>query len=882
MLHGVLKLFTHSKSTLAASCMLLASAALQAAENIDTANYNDTEIVDQLWQNSAFPFTWFMNENGVVNNDALGLGTPAVSDSDAETELAAAFQIWQNVPTASISANYGGLTATADIACDLENIVSWDDSLLEFPSTAIAIGYAFSYIGPDVVLNSANRDLGCGPLDSTIYPNGSTLTTGTIIDADMIWNDTNFDYTIVPNTTAGVVDIRAVAAHEFGHLFGISHTSLAFTSVNPATMFPAVSTTNTTWQNNVRTLAADDEMAAGRSYPGNGFYPTGTAPWTTGSITGRIRQVDGTAASGVRIWAYDASSPFNSSAPPVYEAFSATALDAETGVSAGDYSFRGIPAGEYYVCIVPWDTNVPDAQADNTEAYNDTVLNGSGNTGFPTECYDDAPSGSASPDFSEIDRLRKVPVTVGENTPNINFVTQSQASDIMMVMDVSGSMSLVSEGITKIQALKNAANVFLSFLELDAGHQVGLVQFRHIVDPFAPPFDLQPLGAANVAAATTAINSMYANQMTNLVAGVNEGVNQLAAAAAPTHRQLMLLLTDGKHNTGGSSIYDIVTPLQDNEVTLYSVGFGDDVNDVELTPIALNSGGLHVNNVDTSPMQLNKHFLSVAASAADSTTLIDPHYDLAVGETATLEVPVLASERNVTFAVLWNEPDPDRFTISLKSPGGCTIQTKLNKKGIQVRKGDTYRLVEVDLPYFCRFRQDHAGTWLIHVTNDKDSDHQKHTAGVDIAVYGDSRTHIFAAASMLDDYPALTAKIVAEGEVIAKAKMHAEIILASESVNDSEKLDYMCSQQEKSQRECKLRPVEPQLEERTKFIRLYDDGSAADQRKGDGNFTGLLPLELPGVYHVRVIAEFDDGTGPGKREIITSYLFDGKRIYTKK
>ncbi|WP_339074763.1 VWA domain-containing protein [Teredinibacter turnerae] len=846
-----------------------------AADNIEIPNLAETAIHERRWVPAAYPMEWVLNENGVTNN-----ATP-ISIADAEAELTAAFQAWENVPEAVISASYGGTTSTSDLGCDLENIVTWDDSAFGFSATTIAVGWTFVYQGPPLIISDVNRDIGCGDLDPGIYPNGSQLPTGAIFDADMIWNDTNFNYSTTPNSTPNVHDIRAVATHEFGHLFGVSHTSMVFSGNSPATMYPAVSSTSVTWQNNVRSLEADDEMAAARSNPGMGFYPTGTAPWTTGSISGRVRQINGTAAQGVRVWAYNTADL----SAPVYEAFTATQFDAEAGVSSGEYEFRGVPAGSYYVCIVPWGVNVPNADLDNTGRYNLSTLNGSGNTGFATECYDDAPAGMASPDFSEIDRLREVDVATGETTPNINFVTGAQNTDVVLVMDRSGSMNLSSApdpSVSKMDALKYAANVFMDFLDLDAGHRAGLVQFHEVVVPFSPAFNLQPVNAASLSAAHTAINSMTAGGMTNIIDGVNEGIAQLTTAVDPSDRQIMLLLTDGLHNRPvGTSVTDITAPLLASEVTLYSVGFGTSTNEAELTPLALSTGGVHLENKDVSDLQLRKHFLSIAASAADSTTLIDPHYDLAPGESAVLDVPVLKSERDLTFAVMWSEPDPDRFDISLRSPRGCTIATRLNKPGVQIRKGDTHRLVNVKLPYKCMFRDDHAGEWKVIVSSPKESNH-KETSGVDIAVYGDSTTHIFAQARMTEDYPVVEAKIVANGEIVKEARMTAEIILAAWPTGDSEAEDYYCSEGKQGNKRCRNKPVEPPLEERIKTIELNDYGSDVDRKKGDGIYSAILPTELPGSYQVRVIADYSDDSGKGKREVLTSYYFDGKQIVVAK
>src|SRR5262249_18663588 len=153
----------------------------------------------------------------------------------------------------------------------------------------------------------------------------------------------------------------------------------------------------------------------------------------------------------------------------------------------------------------------------------------------PTECFDDAPSATAAPDFTNRDLIRTVTVTAGHTTPHIDFVTGGQTSDFVLVMDRSGSMSLPSghPGTSKLEALQDAANMFIDFLDVTGGHRLGLVQFEETLVPLSPVVDLQPLTAAAVTDAHNAINGMTAGGWTNIIAGVQEGVDQLTGIASP-------------------------------------------------------------------------------------------------------------------------------------------------------------------------------------------------------------------------------------------------------------------------------------------------------------------------------------------------------------
>ena len=508
-------------------------------DNIEVVTGGATVISHKLWHVNAFPLAWKLHEDGVVNNDAVGAGTPALTNADVGNAISAAFQEWQDVAISTITVTFAGETPTGDSGCDLENIITWSDTVETFASTVIAKGLTTSYVGPPFVLNDTNRTLPCGAVNVTLpasgYPNGTSLAAGTILDMDMTWNAADFDYVTTPNATSSVLDIRAVASHEFGHMFGFSHSSLAFAGSDPVTMFPIVSSTDVTLQTNMRSLELDDQASSGRGYPGPGFFPGGGLPATTGVISGRVSQPDGTGAQGVRVWAYDTSD----TSQPIYETFTATSFDWDTSLQPGDYVLDGLQSGKYFVCIVAWQNGVPTAQAANELRYNLTTGNASGHTGFGTECYDDAQSATSTPDFATTDLIRPVSVTAGLTMPGIDFVTGAGTTDFVLVMDRSGSMTLPSgtPGKTKLEALQDAAKLFVDFLDLAGNHKLGLVQFEESLVPLTPVIALQPLDAAAAQDAHSAIDTMSAGGWTNIIAGANEANDQLTSIGSPSPRQ---------------------------------------------------------------------------------------------------------------------------------------------------------------------------------------------------------------------------------------------------------------------------------------------------------------------------------------------------------
>ena len=448
-----------------------------------------------------------------------------------------------------------------------------------------------------------------------------------------------------------------------------------------------------------------------------------------------------------------------------------------------------------------------------------------------------------------------------------------QRSDVMLVMDRSGSMSLASgtPSVTKLEALQNAANEFVDLLDIGGGHRLGLVQFEENLVPFVPLFHLQPLAVGNVGNAHTAINSMVSGGWTNIIAGVNEAANQLGTIASPLPRQKIVVFSDGKHNRPiGSDLNDINATVQAGNYSFYSIGFGTDVDDAILTSVAEASGGIHVNEQDLSPLQLTKYFLTVGALVHDMTVLADPTYELGADESASLSVNLSKLAHSVTFAVNWTGQQAKDVDVALLAPDKrCEIPLK-NHSGVQIRKGDYYRLIRVELPYACKGVSLHEGQWTIHAKPAEISGDAKET--VDIMILGDSRLKLATKFGFGKDERQLllVAGFLQDGgslRKIGEASVQAHILFPLPDTGDSEKQDAF----KKGDRHEKQQPS--RKERRLKTLRLYDHGKNGDRKAGDGIFTAALDVSdlKPGLLQARLVATLQNGKLGLTREATASF-----------
>ena len=151
----------------------------------------------------------------------------------------------------------------------------------------------------------------------------SFFTTGQIIDADVLFNGKNFDFTT--SGTFGDFDIQNVATHELGHLMGLDHSGWA-----SATMYPYVDAA-TRLQ---RSLSLDDLRGLRHAYPNATFS----------RITGTVKRLsDSSVVSGAHVVARDVNG---------------RTAGARLSTASGSFSIEALPAGDYTVYATPLDQPV--------------------------------------------------------------------------------------------------------------------------------------------------------------------------------------------------------------------------------------------------------------------------------------------------------------------------------------------------------------------------------------------------------------------------------------------------------------------------------------------------------------------------------------------
>jgi hypothetical protein len=294
---------------------------------------------------------------------------------------------------------------------------------------------------------------------------------------------------------------------------------------------------------------------------------------------------------------------------------------------------------------------------------------------------------------------------------NANTIARPRAA-VALVMDRSGSMADdAGDATTKVQKLREAANVFVSIMQPDDG--IGLVRFDDTVQRL---MDVTDGGGA---AALTHIMSSELDPAgaTSIGGGVVEGRDTLndavAAATVPYDVTALVVLTDGLWNTP-PSLASVTGSITANT---YAVGIGlpSGISVPALTTLCQGHDGylLITGAISTDQsMRMAKYMLQILAGVTNAEVAADPRGALDVG--AEHRIPFWITEADYGMDLIVLSPGPQFIDFQLEAPDGTRITPAsgpggANAQYVLSRYAAYYRCALPVLP--ADARGSHAGLW---------------------------------------------------------------------------------------------------------------------------------------------------------------------------
>ncbi len=194
---------------------------------------------------------------------------------------------------------------------------------------------------------------------------------------------------------------------------------------------------------------------------------------------------------------------------------------------------------------------------------------------------------------------------VGFANPHIKLKQTKEGVNVVLVMDISGSMQATDYQPTRLEASKKSAEILLKSLK-DKDH-VGVVTFESgaTTAAYLSPYKdkvIEKLRSISPKEGKTAIGD-----------GLSLGIDM--ATSIPNKKKVVILLSDGVSNAGIISPEEAIAFAKTNNIQVYTIGMGSDekvvlgydwfgnpqyaeLDEETLKSIAQNTGGKYFKSVN--------------------------------------------------------------------------------------------------------------------------------------------------------------------------------------------------------------------------------------------------------------------------------------------
>ena len=203
---------------------------------------------------------------------------------------------------------------------------------------------------------------------------------------------------------------------------------------------------------------------------------------------------------------------------------------------------------------------------------------------------------------------------VSDFRPNQVATASSSVRDIAIVLDRSGSMNSLENGITRIDALKEAVRVFLAEIQSSSPNStVSLTTYStDSTRDFALTNDFEDIQRE--------VNDLNAQGWTNIFMGLRQGSDSLSEddLSRPHADKTIILMTDGNFNVGGTPIPSANVAVERGH-QIHTITFSSGANQEIMRQCAEIGGGRHLHADDAG--DLSDAFREIARSL--SVTLVE-------------------------------------------------------------------------------------------------------------------------------------------------------------------------------------------------------------------------------------------------------------------
>lgn len=201
-------------------------------------------------------------------------------------------------------------------------------------------------------------------------------------------------------------------------------------------------------------------------------------------------------------------------------------------------------------------------------------------------------------------------IIIGLANPHIPLKQSKEGVNVVLVLDVSGSMQATDYKPNRLEAAKESAEILIKSLK-EKDH-IGIITFE--------------TGATTAAYLTpykeTAIQKLQSIKVKNGKTAIGDGLSLGIdmATSIPNKKKVVILLSDGVNNAGVISPAEAILFAKNNKIQVYSVGLGSDkpvvlgydwfgnpqysqLDEATLSSIAQETGGKYFKSIDSETLE---------------------------------------------------------------------------------------------------------------------------------------------------------------------------------------------------------------------------------------------------------------------------------------
>lgn len=257
---------------------------------------------------------------------------------------------------------------------------------------------------------------------------------------------------------------------------------------------------------------------------------------------------------------------------------------------------------------------------------------------------------------------------------------ESFDSIICLVCDVSGSMNDRIDNQTKLQAAKAAAKTIVATTEnwnksYEGNFGVGVVQFSDGSQTVAlPHIDYTYLRAC--------VDTMGDGGGTQIYTGIDTAVEQLKNEKAD--KKVIILMTDGQ-DSSDSTTRASAEAAKEEDITIYTIGFGNGVNETLLQDVADITGGEYQFANTDNIMSIMGSFIEANYKANDAKIMGEIEGALEEGKSSDEEVFLVKNDSGDLHATTVYPgsflqtilTDPNGRVVDEEYPGAVVDETSI-------------------------------------------------------------------------------------------------------------------------------------------------------------------------------------------------------------